>query len=1046
MRKDSILQQYYYKKLPKYQGAGQVPIQRKSLDEQMAGLKSAQQRTSDSYTQKPADLLKVAEANRQKELNARREKQGEIRAAGPKQSTASRALAIAANPMTALKYKLKGQDIPENFERGEINPYEHAVNMINPFGYINAAVSIPGNVAKGEFLQAGLNAASVLPMLGEFRGLKVPFVNSMKSAALPKPSSSISITRGPINWQDEPNFVKKITESFPGRKIDDLVKTYLNDVGKFGKASYKELPKELEPKIIRDMSKEEYGKYTSGLRKHSRDYWQDLNRPTLGSPSANKVVPKQAGFLGDVKQMFTDPKQYFTKPGESRFVPGGTQYSNKFQVVKNADGSTSHIEFKGNKINTYGSLNTGDENWHIVNKFTAGKEGRKPRDIMNLVNDKGEFQHFYKSSGTNSGKSKGAWYPYEGQDMGGWFIKGNAPGEARSYEIYPEIDPRYGKGTEQQYKLSTLLEDQYPHMSGTDPRIPQNVPYGEELYHATNYPEYFFKGKMTYENPVPGNPLGGYIQQTAIPQYRPKFSFFNPEQGIIQADKWVEGPRKIDWSKVGKTAAGVGIGTGLLSAGYNAQKKKQGGVIKDNRGQWAHPGKITEIQGNTMATHGYGDIPLYVVPDVGESRVINPNTGNHTFPGATKFTEYPLNKAYGGPLADYYAGKMNHGEIFQVGGSNAVSLNLPIIKKPNENRINPYLYAMQPDFYTNILGAGAQGNLRLNNRFGFTGGANITNVRVPIAGINQFQPSFSAGLNYHFKNGGSVNPRQPLSLDAVIRQNRRDRDSNSYSGGISKFAEGGQANRYYYNKGYGVPTFNNGGDISTLKLPKAQTGKDLTTQDSVRHQAGKILSYEQLRGGPGGAPLPEYADSKYMNMLMNKIYPEVKKIMPNASAMESAEAMDFIFNSGRDPRIYMLDQYLKSKGQEGIPNRGSFNIDMNKEPGKWAKKKPELDAIWNQYSPEINKLPANTRRQFLNRGRDWYYQNINNPAPGVPNSDYYDTWYGRIWNTNDFNDFNPNNPKFKPQKRNGGDISIPQLPEKGGPLLQYYYKKGGVKR
>ena len=50
-----------------------------------------------------------------------------------------------------------------------------------------------------------------------------------------------------------------------------------------------------------------------------------------------------------------------------------------------------------------------------------------------------------------------------------------------------------------------------------------------------------------------------------------------------------------------------------------------------------------------------------------------------------------------------------------------------------------------------------------------------------------------------------------------------------------------------------------------------------TTQDSVRHQANKILQYEQLRGGPGGTPLPQYSNSKYMDMLMGKIYPEVKR-------------------------------------------------------------------------------------------------------------------------------------------------------------------------
>ena len=80
---------------------------------------------------------------------------------------------------------------------------------------------------------------------------------------------------------------------------------------------------------------------------------------------------------------------------------------------------------------------------------------------------------------------------------------------------------------------------------------------------------------------------------------------------------------------------------------------RDGSVIKDDRGQWAHRGKVTEIQGNTMATHGYGDLPLYVVPDVGEPRMVEANTGTHTFPGATKFTEYPINKKSKGWLDKY---------------------------------------------------------------------------------------------------------------------------------------------------------------------------------------------------------------------------------------------------------------------------------------------------------------------------------------------------------------------------------------------------------
>jgi hypothetical protein len=69
-----------------------------------------------------------------------------------------------------------------------------------------------------------------------------------------------------------------------------------------------------------------------------------------------------------------------------------------------------------------------------------------------------------------------------------------------------------------------------------------------------------------------------------------------------------------------------------------------GGIVKGDQDGYRNPknrGKVVEIQGNIMGTDGYDDT-LYVVPDVGEPRVVHANTGNHEFPGATKFTEYPI--------------------------------------------------------------------------------------------------------------------------------------------------------------------------------------------------------------------------------------------------------------------------------------------------------------------------------------------------------------------------------------------------------------------
>ena len=203
--------------------------------------------------------------------------------------------------------------------------------------------------------------------------------------------------------------------------------------------------------------------------------------------------------------------------------------------------------------------------------------------------------------------------------------------------------------------------------------------------------------------------------------------------------------------------------------------------------------------------------------------------------------------------------------------------------------------------------------------------------------------------------------------------------------------------------------------------------------DSVRHQADKILQYEQLRGGPGGARLPQYSNPKYMDMLMGRVYPEVKKIMPNASAMEAGEAMDFVFNAGfdqgsnkitKDPRAFALQEYYR----QNDPSK----LDAD---GKWAGRKNAPYSFDQEYNNTIGKLPENQRRILMNKGRDWYYRNINNPAPGVPNSNYNDTWYGRIWNTNDYQPFNPNNPNFTPKKEQGGGI-IPKYQGGGGNWVQ----------
>ena len=65
----------------------------------------------------------------------------------------------------------------------------------------------------------------------------------------------------------------------------------------------------------------------------------------------------------------------------------------------------------------------------------------------------------------------------------------------------------------------------------------------------------------------------------------------------------------------------------------------KGGVIKDDMGQWAHPGEITEIGSNDITMQGV-DYPVLGVSDTGDTKMMQPGK-DYKFKGK-KVTEYPM--------------------------------------------------------------------------------------------------------------------------------------------------------------------------------------------------------------------------------------------------------------------------------------------------------------------------------------------------------------------------------------------------------------------
>jgi len=99
------------------------------------------------------------------------------------------------------------------------------------------------------------------------------------------------------------------------------------------------------------------------------------------------------------------------------------------------------------------------------------------------------------------------------------------------------------------------------------------------------------------------------------------------------------------------------LGAGFLGyKGLELQQKQNGGVIEDNRGQWAHPGEVTKINSNNI-TMEQVPYPVLGIGADGEHRMMYPEE-QHTF-NQGPVTEYPMMQAkYGGWLTKYKNGSV----------------------------------------------------------------------------------------------------------------------------------------------------------------------------------------------------------------------------------------------------------------------------------------------------------------------------------------------------------------------------------------------------
>jgi hypothetical protein len=92
---------------------------------------------------------------------------------------------------------------------------------------------------------------------------------------------------------------------------------------------------------------------------------------------------------------------------------------------------------------------------------------------------------------------------------------------------------------------------------------------------------------------------------------------------------------------VGYTGAGALTYKALQGQEEPLPGMRQGGIIKDDRGQWDHPGEITEINSNDITMQGV-PYPVLGISDTGDTKLMQPG-GKYKYKGK-KVTEFPMAK------------------------------------------------------------------------------------------------------------------------------------------------------------------------------------------------------------------------------------------------------------------------------------------------------------------------------------------------------------------------------------------------------------------
>ena len=261
-------------------------------------------------------------------------------------------------------------------------------------------------------------------------------------------------------------------------------------------------------------------------------------------------------------------------------------------------------------------------------------------------------------------------------------------------------------------------------------------------------------------------------------------------------------------------------------------------------------------------------------------------------------------------------------------------------------------------------------------------------------------------------------PKQTMQAGGVIRNGNTMNgftDLAMLLGGYNKMAAGGTTPMMsddYINQ------------FANYQLPVMEAGGEVQGDPPLREVLRKILQYESNHGSASGTSLPNFGkkgdavkfenEEEALDWMMENIVPQIPE---GLSTVEQLAWADFLYNTGKDPRVWAVQEYLQKYDPDSeelengeLKGRKDMFIAMKEGTYEGSENEERINKLYE----DVMALNGKERLKLFNEGRDFYYRNItmedeepvkDHPL-GAKSNAYQNTWFQRMKNSSTLDPYN----------------------------------------